>query len=137
MSSECKVYTVLDGRDRLRSVPTNKTNVKCDSGKLDGWYRFVGNAGTQMATSCVTKMHCGTHAGGWMTGIHPSQSEGIVSRKACFSWSVCCERSRMIRVRNCGSFFVYDLSPVLHCNLRYCGAKGIVKHNSVTQIKFH
>ena len=31
----------------------------------------------------------------------------------------------MIKVKNCGSFYVYWLDGAPTCNLRYCGAKGV------------
>ena len=34
-----------------------------------------------MPNQCVNTFHCGTHIPLWMVGRHPTQSEGIVSRK--------------------------------------------------------
>ena len=49
-------------------------------------------------------------------------AQGIVSRRVCFHWSSdCCHWYRYIRVRNCGAFYVYELSRPPTCNLRYCG----------------
>ena len=81
-----------------------------------------------MPDSCVTKYYCGTHAPGYLTGGHPTVAQGIVSRKVCFHWSSgCCQWSQYIRVRNCGAFYVYELSKPPACNLRFCGDRGAGK----------
>ena len=94
--------------------------------KLSGWYRFSGGAGTQMAEACPKMYSCSTNSSGWLSGTHPTVVEGIVQRKVCFSQRVsqffydCCNRSKNIRVRNCGAFYVYRLDPPVW-NSRYCG----------------
>ena len=81
-----------------------------------------------MPDSCVDKYYCGTHAPGYLTGGHPTVAQGIVSRKVCFHWSSsCCQWSQYIRVRNCGAFYVYELSKPPVCNLRFCGDRGAGK----------
>ena len=111
----------MNERDR---ITTYKGSVKCDSSLGKGWYRFAGDAGTQMPTKCVPKLQCGTHAPGWLSGAHPTVGEGAVQRKVCFHWSSgCCQWSSNILVRNCGGFFVYELDRPPACNLRYCGEK--------------
>ncbi|XP_068728067.1 uncharacterized protein [Montipora capricornis] len=97
----------------------------CDS-TLSGWYRFSGEAGTQMADSCPKVHHCSTDSPGWLSGTHPTVAEGIVQRKVCFlrhSIAIgfyCCYFSKDISVRNCGAFYVYRLDPP-RCYSRYCG----------------
>ncbi|KAK3731079.1 hypothetical protein QZH41_007969 [Actinostola sp. cb2023] len=91
------------------------------------WYRFTGTAGSAMPTKCVPGRHCGTHAPGWLSGSHPTQAEGMVTRKVCFTWgNNCCRWNNSIRVRNCGEFYVYELGKTPLCNLRYCGNGGSV-----------
>jgi len=124
--SECQKYKTLNTRDRAQGVPRGNI-LKCDKNDLDkGWYRFSGEAGSAMPTSCVPKNRCGTHAPGWMQGSHPTRAQGIVSRKVCYHWSSkCCNWNNMIRVRNCGGFYVYELNKTPACHLRYCGnARG-------------
>ena len=123
---ECKNYKVLNTKDRSMSQP--KGNIlKCDKNDLTkGWYRFTGDAGSTMATKCVPKNYCGTHAPGWMSGPHPSQAEGIVTRKVCYNWNnKCCNWNNNIRVRNCGGFYVYELTKTPVCSLRYCGSGSV------------
>ena len=94
--------------------------------KLSGWYRFSGGAGTQMAEACPKMYSCSTNSSGWLNGTHPTVAEGIVQRKVCFSQRVsqflndCCNHSKNISVRNCGTFHVYRLDPPDSYS-RYCG----------------
>ena len=100
-------------------------NVQCDNSLPLGWYRFRGAAGTEMPTSCVGQNRCGTHAPGWLNGLHPSAADGIVRATVCFHWSnQCCLWSINIRVRNCSGFYVYELGPTPGCHYRYCGNGG-------------
>ncbi|KAK3749936.1 hypothetical protein QZH41_017386 [Actinostola sp. cb2023] len=126
--SECSHYTTLNTRDRSMKVPRGGF-LKCDqSGFVKKWYRFMGAAGSAMPTKCVAKNHCGTHAPGWLSGSHPTQAQGMVTRKVCYHWNNnCCLWSNNIRVRNCGKFYVYELSRTPHCHLRYCGNGEPVK----------
>ena len=117
----CPRYSILSEADRNKNF-LNKAVLKCDSRLPRAWYRFVGAAGKQMPTRCVPKYHCGTHAAGWLNGAHPTVAQGIVQRTVCFSWtSGCCQWSRVIRVQNCGAFFVYEFSGTPGCHFRYCG----------------
>ncbi|XP_066023776.1 uromodulin isoform X2 [Pocillopora verrucosa] len=98
----------------------------CDNTLGPNWFRFQGAAGNRMAATCVPTNRCGTHATGWLKGVHPTVSEAIVTRQVCFHWSgECCNWSINIQVRNCNGYFVYNISgtpPVHPCHLRYCGA---------------
>lgn len=77
-----------------------------------------------MPTSCVPTHRCGTHAPGWLSGDHPTEDQGVVTRKVCFHWSGdCCKWNVNIKVRNCGEYHVYQLLKTPVCNLRYCATK--------------
>lgn len=123
--SECNSYTVLNQADRAKGF-FSKGVLKCDKNDLTKkWYRFSGAAGSALPTTCVAKNHCGTHAPGWMQGSHPTQAQGIVTRRVCYHWSSnCCHWHNNVRVRNCGGFYVYELDKPPHCHLRYCGSDG-------------
>ena len=121
LHSECKNYKVLREKDRNTAY---KGVTKCDRPFAKGWYKFEGDAGTQMPTKCVQRNQCGTHAPGWLSGANPTVAEGAVQRKVCFHWSSgCCQWSSNIRVRNCGGYYVYELVQPPACSLRYCGEK--------------
>ena len=116
---ECQSYRTLSEHNRARRY---KGGYRCDSSLVKAWYRFTGLAGSKMADTRVAKYYCGTQAPGYLTGGHPTVAQGIVSRKVCFYWSYSyCRWYRYIRVRNCGAFYVYELSKPPACNLRYCG----------------
>ena len=120
--SECQNYGSLNSGERKITYTNGVSN--CDDGIGPGWFRFEGSAGTRMPTSCPPYYRCGTCATGWLNGGHPTVADGQVSRQVCFHWtSGCCEWSTNIKVRNCGSYYVYYLSgtPSGHCYLRYCG----------------
>ena len=81
-----------------------------------------GSAGTRMPTSCPPTYRCNTDATGWLNGGHPTVADGQVGRQVCFHYSGnCCLWSTNIKVRNCGSYYVYYLSGTPTCALRYCG----------------
>jgi len=122
--AECYNYTFLNESNRAR---THGNDGLCDSTLSPGWYRFSGEAGTQMADSCVNTDHCGTARPGWLKGTHPVVADGAVQRQVCFSRGRghCCYYTTYIRVRNCGAFYVYKLNRPNVCDLRYCGDKFI------------
>lgn len=121
---ECKNPVLITDGSRSKDATGPAS---CDQRKLSTfgkWHRFMGAAGNSMPTSCVPKNRCGTHAPGWLTGGHPTEEQGVVSRKVCFHWSSnCCLWSVNIKVRNCGEYYVYQLPKTPVCNLRYCAEK--------------
>ena len=124
-SSECQSYQILTGAYR-KVTSSNNLNFGCDRGIGPGWFRFQGAAGTRMPTSCPPKFRCNTNVPGWLAGGHPTVSSGEVTKRVCFHWSgSCCYFSIYIKVRNCGSFYVYYLNSTPNngqCDFRYCGS---------------
>lgn len=52
-------------------------------------------------------------------------NEGIVNRTGCFNYlhnHNCCYNPHIIRVKNCGGYFVYQMTGKIRCNphSRYC-----------------
>jgi len=100
----------------------------CDIHLAEGWYRFTSGAGGRMPESCPDRLSCGTVVPIWMNGKHPTVDEGTVIRKACGNFAneeagqadPCCEHSVNIAVKNCGSYFVYYLTPTPSCPVAYC-----------------
>ncbi|KAL9987887.1 hypothetical protein ACROYT_G002265 [Oculina patagonica] len=116
----CFNFTILNEFDRAKGY--KGVINKCDRSLLKGWYRFLGLAGKQMPDACVAIERCGTRAPGWLSGGHPTVAQGVVQRRVCFHGSYsCCRLSTSIRVRNCGAFYVYELTPTPGCYMRYCG----------------
>jgi cysteine-rich repeat protein len=87
-----------------------------------GWYRFTGAAGTQMSETSIPTNQCGTHAPGWLNGVHPTLADGIVARQVCFNWSGnSCNWQAQVQVVACPGFYLYNFPNTPVCNLRYCG----------------
>ena len=119
--AECYNYTFLNEFNRARTY--NGFPWQCDSTLSFGWYRFSGDAGSQMADSCINRFHCGTRRPGWLKGTHPTVADGAVRRQVCFNrvYGGCCYYSTYISVRNCGAFYVYKLNSPNVSYLRFCG----------------
>ena len=123
---ECKHYEQLDDSQRAAGVHRGNT-LKCDQKDLTtpNWYRFIGNAGIQMPTSCVPVHYCGTHAPGWLSTPHPTSVGQIVNGTVCFNWGDnCCSWDANIQIKRCNGFYVYKLVATPVCWLRYCGNAG-------------
>ena len=117
---ECIRHMLLD--DDTRRVSSTYTYGRCDNDLAEGWYRFLN--GRHMRGTCARYHECNAKYPGWLTGGFPSVSQGRVTRTVCFgrrSGSYCpCTYSTYIKVRNCGSSYVYKLKPTPGCYLRYC-----------------
>eukprot|EP00112_Aurelia_sp_Birch-Aquarium-sp1_P009532 Seg2086.2 transcript_id=Seg2086.2/GoldUCD/mRNA.D3Y31 product="Pancreatic secretory granule membrane major glycoprotein GP2" protein_id=Seg2086.2/GoldUCD/D3Y31 len=130
---ECVVmnfHSFFNISDSSRSVLSTDGTYTHDQ-SINGWYRFSGNAGTQMIDyeplwqSGVYR--CKALALGWLSGKHPNESEGKVSRTVCFSYNGNkCWHPTTIKVKNCGNFYVYWLKGRYRLPesryMRYCGA---------------
>ena len=123
LADQCYDYHNLSDADRKSSYVTPTSGpVFCDDTLLDGWYRFVGDAGTKMPTTRVPAFRCGTDWSGWLNGAHPTVGDGKVIRKVCFSnRDTGCRSMTYIFVTNCGSFYIYKPSQPPVCDSRYCG----------------
>ena len=108
-------------RNKIHQTPLSGP-VLCDKELSEGWYRLVGATGTKMPTTRVPPKRCGTDWPGWLTTAHPTVEDGIVKREVCFSDRPAgCKRLNNILVKNCGSYFIYELQQPPTCNSRYCG----------------
>jgi len=117
----CRGYKVLNSSDRKDTYTVSGVPL-CDVGLPEAWYRFEGDAGTRMPTTCVDNDKCGTNFPGWLNGIHPTVEDGEVVREVCFhAFSDCCNDRKRIRVKRCSTYYVYKLDGTLEgCNRRYC-----------------
>lgn len=116
----CRNYQTLSDAERKRDFATVYPP-QCDD-KLNDWYRFEGDAGKQMATTCPPANRCDADIPGWLNGAHPTVAEGEVKRKVCFHQAEdCCKKERSIQVKNCGSYYIYRITGTPACKLRYCG----------------
>ena len=123
---ECSNYTLFDNQDRNINYTAGSSTL-CDRGITTRWYRFGGDAGTQLPTTCVPRtdtnsLICHAHAVSWLNGAHPSVVDGNVTRTVCFSWAGnCCWHRKDIEVINCSFFYIYKLVSPTTCSVRYCG----------------
>ena len=118
----CFHYKNLSDADRKITYVTPDGSALCDKQLPEGWYRFVGAAGTKMPTTRVPAYRCGTDWSGWLMTAHPTVEDGKVQRTVCFSGRLTdCKYLTNIFVKNCGSNFIYELKKTPRCNLRYCG----------------
>ena len=129
LSDSCSKYKVLSDDSRFHGFK-NANAESCDN-NLHGWYRFMYNAGNRLLDSCQalvngTALECGADWQGWLNGLLPEENEREVNRTVCFSRSGSCNCTykKIIKVRNCGQYYVYLLNGVPACNQRYCGARG-------------
>ena len=117
---ECVRHMTIDDPTRYYANSYSSFGgIKCDRDLAEGWYKFLNR---RMATGAGYSFgYCDTKYQGWLIGEHPSVGDGIVSRYVCFYYSSNnCRYSVYIKVRNCGSFYVYKLKPTPNCNSRYC-----------------
>ena len=115
---ECRNYGSLNSGTRRTSYYAYRGY--CDDNLGPGWFRFQGSAGSRMATSCPSFKRCGSYYSGWLSGGHPTVADGQVTRTVYFNCGSCYHYPTSIKVRNCGSYYVYYLSGTPTCNLRYC-----------------
>ncbi|XP_068747696.1 uncharacterized protein [Montipora capricornis] len=119
---ECLRHTTIDDQTRYYATYFSASGYKCDHRLTEGWYRFLFFASMATGYGSGSTRYCDTSYRGWLTGSHPTVSDGIVNRKVCFAHtsSSRCPYSTYIKVRNCGKFYVYKLKPTPRCSLRYC-----------------
>ena len=123
----CTNYSVLSEADRAQGN-TSPPDQKCHRDLVTGWYRFEGAAGDRMPDKCVLMERCGTRHPGWLKGKHPTVAEGVVTRKVCYSeMDACCRQKNIVKVKNCGGHYVYELQRTRCNNFRYCGNAGACK----------
>ena len=121
VADPCYHYNNLSDATRKISYATAPASELCDSQLSEGWYRFVGDAGTKMPTTRVPAYRCDTDFSGWLDGAHPTVEDSEIRRIVCFSdRSTGCKYSKGIFVKNCGSYFIYRLQTP-PCPSRYCG----------------
>ncbi|XP_051865234.1 uncharacterized protein LOC127566795 [Pristis pectinata] len=121
----CITHTILDQPWRS----TECSNTECtgpqlmdDSNLEVGWYRFNSSGGWMVPETVVPDGHCSGDDPGWLNGPHPSVGEGEVRRTVCFtSGEDSCWTTQEIKVKNCTSYFVYQLWPTPYSAV-YCTA---------------
>jgi len=116
----CHHYQNLTDAERKYDYNTQAGDSKCDK-ELQGWNRFQGAAGTEMATKSPGLNKCGASFPAWLKDAHPTVAEGTVRRYVCINKDAERRVRSPIDVKNCTSYHVYKLYPLNHCPFRYCG----------------
>ena len=126
----CQDYKVLDNPKRKATYSTPSGQWKCDQTgysnispdwKGPGWYRFAINVGSKIPEHTVGGERCNTGGSGWLQGNHPITVGETKTAKVCFNGVYgICNWSATIKIRHCGSYFIYNLPDAPHCNLGYC-----------------
>ena len=84
-----------------------------------------------MPDKYVLMYRCGTKYPGWLNGTHPTVAEGVVTRTVCYScyggYEGYCWWRNIIKVKNCSSYYVYELQKLPNWPFRYCGNAGTGK----------
>ena len=122
IADPCYNYQNLSDANRKSSYVTPIDGQSlCDNVLPQGWYRFVGAAGTKMPTTRVPGFRCGTDFSGWLNDAHPIVEVGEVQKKVCFSdRTKGCKYTKVIFVKNCGSYLIYKFFEPPGCTSRYC-----------------
>nr|XP_022297908.1 uncharacterized protein LOC111107161 [Crassostrea virginica] len=121
-SANYEIFPVTE--DRSTSCQ-NKELQLCDSGLEEKWYRPVKqNHDVRMPTTCVPQNRCGTRSPIWLNGNEPTIDDKTTNMKACVNTGITetcsCNKQIDIQIRNCSSFFVYNLTATSSCPERYC-----------------
>jgi hypothetical protein len=121
LPSQCTSY--ITNSDFTRNVGYTGC-CYCDTGLTAGWYRFSGAAGTQLITSPVNVNLCGYDYPGWFNGSLPTTVGGITTGMVCVNYIgyICYIPYSVASVlaTNCGSYYVFYLTPMPACFSRYC-----------------
>ena len=87
------------------------THTSCcenDYNLVTGWYRFMGNAGTQLVTTPLSKTNiCGTNYPGWWNGTLPMIVGATNVGNICFydGSSSCTNSLSPISATNCSDYY--------------------------------
>ena len=120
LADVCQNYHNLIDKTRKSDYIT--VTPKCDDQLKPDWYRFQGAAGTKMVTECPQMGKCDTDFPIWLKEDHPTADEGKVRREVCIhrAGNCCYEGPYFINVKNCSSYYIYNLFDQGVCNARYC-----------------
>ncbi|XP_071136701.1 uncharacterized protein [Mytilus edulis] len=136
----CTSYSTVHRSDSrgTNCFVEQKSTAVCDRLLKPGWYKAEANGiSLEMASSCPPMYSCGTESQLWMDGKSSSVSDGVVNRKVCIRDTApndCCNVSMQIQMKNCGSFYVYNLNYTDGCNRAYCFGNNKCPKRSLTTV---
>jgi len=118
-------YTELDDDWRAEKNPYDANNKHDDTQLTPGnWYRFINYLG-RMPEYSMAWQSCGHYYPGYLVGTHPSRAEGVKNYKICWSTNLNNEGQscKFARVRNCGSYYVYQMEKPTSWYYGFCVAQ--------------
>lgn len=102
---------------------TSRQPSLCDQ-NLSGWYRVLDSDKSQklaLPQFCPESGSCGTDNPIWLNDSYPEVADGIVVKTVCVRSTIsCCGSSFTIEIKNCSSYYSFNLTNVPMCNQRYC-----------------
>ncbi|XP_062617367.1 mucin-2-like [Saccostrea cucullata] len=126
----CVHYTNLTNiqkRFHTNQIQADPTSSLSDHLLVYGWY---GTGEYNLLTSSAMSYHCGTFYPIWINGNIPTVEDGVVDRTACIVTDTECGMTISIKIRNCGTYRVYQLRPTIMFSA-YC----IYDYNAPTTSK--
>ncbi|CAG2254630.1 unnamed protein product [Mytilus edulis] len=102
----------------------------CDNFIEEGWYKITSKAGEKcqhlvrsLGLNVAQQTRCGCQMKMFQKGedLYPKVND-VVDRIACASNfdGDCCKQKVPIKIKNCGTYLVYHLTPPKECNTAFC-----------------
>ncbi|XP_062614469.1 oncoprotein-induced transcript 3 protein-like [Saccostrea cucullata] len=111
------VYTELGDLAKRNPSYVQDSVPLCDRYIVRKWYRASYH---KMPTSEPTLGMCGTLYPYWMNDSPPQSGETKAVTVCQVGFSSSCSKQHTVNAKNCGNFFVYELTPLDQCNSAYC-----------------
>ncbi|XP_069130782.1 oncoprotein-induced transcript 3 protein-like isoform X2 [Argopecten irradians] len=119
----CQVtnHVTLNGQWRsINNIINPSETANCDSTMSDTWYRVESHILGEIATAPPSEYSCGTRYPIWMGDVFPGPGQ-TRTVQVCFSTNFnTCESPWTIDVKNCETFYVYQLTRPSKCPSAYC-----------------
>ena len=112
VADPCYDYKNLSDASRKSSYKDDED--LCDDKLQEGWYRFVGAAGTKMPTTRVPALSCGTTYSGWLI-----REDAPPFRKVCFSDRNTGCKNTVISLRK-------NVDPTIFTNFMRQNVQGVI-----------
>ncbi|XP_033742340.1 von Willebrand factor D and EGF domain-containing protein-like [Pecten maximus] len=113
-------HVIMNDPTRFTTYQTVQTSVRCDTDLVKQWYRIPFGS---VATTPPPVYRCGTDQPVWIQPeTLPATGESKLVTICLRTQSDVCAATGYIEVKNCGSFYVYELRQLNpdYCNLAYC-----------------
>ncbi|OWF39665.1 Oncoprotein-induced transcript 3 protein [Mizuhopecten yessoensis] len=113
-------YRAIDHPWRSTSNVVTSSTAQCDSSLVVKWYRSTSGAGGTMPATRPDLNACGTVYPLWMDDELPNAGETAEIKMCIRTPFTSCQDTWNIRVKNCNTFYVYELQQAPTCPSAYC-----------------